>query len=196
MRFRPDTTLEAALSHDRETRRDPAHMSFLPLQYMPIAPSVPNIAFPFWEYPEIPDRDVAGNPRNNWPRVAEKLALIMTACDFTRDAFVRAGVGVPIHVVPVPISGPYFAVPDWQSTGDSCSSVLASCFHRRSAHHRRARLTARARGAYQHGIRPRLPGPVQPFGITRRPQAIRAHWAAASTCTRFRFPTSPATGWS
>ena len=43
-----------------------------------------------------------------------RLDLILTASTFTRDAFIRAGVRTPIHVVPVPIRADYFAIPDWQ----------------------------------------------------------------------------------
>jgi glycosyltransferase involved in cell wall biosynthesis len=107
--------LKAALEAARRDGRACAHLSFLPLQHVTVAPGVPNIAFPFWEYPDIPDRDVAGNPRNNWVRVAEKLDMILTACDFTRSALVRAGVRTPIHVVPVPIVEAYFHVPDWSA---------------------------------------------------------------------------------
>jgi len=74
-----------------------------------------NLVVPGFRSSRIHIVDVAGNPRNNWLRVAKKLALIVTACEFTRDALLRAGMGVPIHVVPVPIGKPYFAVPDWHS---------------------------------------------------------------------------------
>ncbi len=39
--------------------------------------------------------------------------MIITACHFTRDAFLRAGVDCPIGVVPVPIRPDHFEVPDW-----------------------------------------------------------------------------------
>ncbi|HUY35234.1 MAG TPA: hypothetical protein VMV69_20985 [Pirellulales bacterium] len=182
---RAETDLEPALEAARRAGRAPAHLSFLPLQHMPITPLAPNIAFPFWEYPDIPDRDVGGNPRNNWPRVAKKLALILTACEFTRDALQRAGVGTPIHVVPVPIGDSYFRVPDWRA-GDrvviDCPCFLLpqlgagapAASDRRNMVGRAppsvpqlgagappgASLAARARGAYQRRVRPRLPAPV------------------------------------
>ena len=93
---RPDAELEPALDAARASGREAAHLSFLPLQYVRLAPRVPNIAFPFWEYPDIPNCDVAGNPRNNWLRVAEKLALILTACDFTRH-HPRSARGRPVR---------------------------------------------------------------------------------------------------
>ncbi len=40
--------------------------------------------------------------------------LIITHTQFSRAAFVRAGVRTPVHVVPVPIPPPYFQTPDWQ----------------------------------------------------------------------------------
>jgi glycosyltransferase involved in cell wall biosynthesis len=161
---RPDAELEPALDAALARGREPAHLSFLPLQYLRLAPRVPNIAFPFWEYPDIPNCDVAGNPRNNWPRVAEKLALILTACDFTRQALLRGGVRVPIRVVQVPIGEPYFGVADWspgervvldcpcyllpQKGGSSVSAPAG------------ASRADRARWTYQHRVRPRLPRTV------------------------------------
>jgi len=160
---RAETELEPALEAALDDGRAAAHLSFLPLQYMPIATRAPNIAFPFWEYPDIPNYDVAGNPRNNWPQVAKKLALILTACDFTRDSLLRAGIGVPIHVVPVPISEPYFRIPDWHAK----ERVVLDCpcyqFPQEVDPGLRARgasMAARARAAYQRRIRPRLPGRV------------------------------------
>jgi glycosyltransferase involved in cell wall biosynthesis len=90
------------------------HLSFLPLHRMPLASAAPNVAFPFWEFPDIPDQDIEGDPRNNWVRTAGRLDLILTASTFTRDAFVRAGVRTPVRVVPVPVRPEYFAVPPWE----------------------------------------------------------------------------------
>ncbi len=158
-----ETELEPALEAARGEGRAAAHLSFLPLQYVPIATLVPNIAFPFWEYPDIPDYEVAGNPRNNWARVAKELAGILTACEFTRNALLRAGVGVPIHVVPVPISEPYFRVPDWRADERVVLDCPCFLFPQDVAPGERAAgasFTARARRVYQHRVRPRLPGSV------------------------------------
>jgi glycosyltransferase involved in cell wall biosynthesis len=155
-----DTELEPALDAARRGGRAPAHLSFLPLQYIRVAPGVPNIAFPFWEYPDIPNQDVGGNPRNNWPRVAEKLALILTACEFTRDSLSRAGIRVPIRVVQVPVGQPYFDVPDWKAderaTFDFPCYVLPQPVWPSAAPGSMS-LAARGRWAYQHRVRPRLP---------------------------------------
>ena len=40
--------------------------------------------------------------------------LIITHTQFSRAAFLRAGVRTPVHVVPVPIQPDYLAVPDWR----------------------------------------------------------------------------------
>ncbi|HEV3003051.1 MAG TPA: hypothetical protein VGX78_01255 [Pirellulales bacterium] len=164
---RPEAELAPAIAALGRAGRAPAHLSFLPLQYVELAPSVPNVAFPFWEYPDVPNCDVAGNPRNNWPRVAEKLALILTACDFTRDALLRAGVRVPIHVVPVPIAGRYFEIDDWRP--DERVVLECPCYvlpqedaPGTTGQERPAAtgLAARARGAYRRQVRPRMPAPL------------------------------------
>lgn len=90
------------------------HLSFLPLQHLRLLDRAVNIAFPFWEYPDIPATDVAGQTRNNWARTAERLDLILSACEFTRQAFLRAKVSTPIEVVPVPIASTYFTIAPWQ----------------------------------------------------------------------------------
>ena len=158
-----ETELEPAIGAALDDGLAAAHLSFLPLQHVPIANRVPNIAFPFWEYPDIPDYDVAGNPRNDWPRVAKKLNLILTACEFTRGAFLRAGVGVPIHVIPVPVSEAYFRVPDWREEERvvlECPCFLLPQQLDGSERAKRTSTAARARAVYQHRIRPRLPGLV------------------------------------
>lgn len=94
------------------------HLSFLPLQHVRILKDAVNVAFPFWEYPDIPAIDVGGQPRNNWASAAERLDLILTACEFTRQAFRRARVTTPIEVVPVPVASDYFSLPPWQR--DQC----------------------------------------------------------------------------
>lgn len=38
----------------------------------------------------------------------------MTHCHITRNAFLRAGVKPPVHLVPVPIPSEYFQVPPWE----------------------------------------------------------------------------------
>lgn len=90
------------------------HISFLPLQYPRLLDGAVNVAFPFWEYPDIPATDVAGQPRNNWARAAERFDLILTACEFTRQAFRRANVTTPVEVVPVPVARDYFSMAPWQ----------------------------------------------------------------------------------
>lgn len=109
----PESRLDYALRLARESDLAPVHLSFLPLHLMYLTPHAPNVAFPFWEFPDIPDRDFGRNPRNNWARIANRLDLVLTASTFTRDAFQRAGLTTPIRVVPVPVDPRHAAVPDW-----------------------------------------------------------------------------------
>jgi glycosyltransferase involved in cell wall biosynthesis len=111
---RPASRLDFALRQARREGLDPVHLSFLPLHLLYPTAQAPNVAFPFWEFPDIPDTDFGNTPRNNWARIAGRLDLLLTASNFTRDAFVRAGVRTPVHVVPVPVRPDYFAVPAWQ----------------------------------------------------------------------------------
>ncbi|HTU18679.1 MAG TPA: glycosyltransferase [Gemmataceae bacterium] len=110
----PRGVLEHAVAEARRRHCQPIHLSFLPLHLMDVAPNVPNVAVPAWEFPDIPAFDLENDPRQNWARRAEQVDLIITHTQFSRAAFVRAGVRTPVHVVPVPAPADYFQTPDWQ----------------------------------------------------------------------------------
>lgn len=158
-----------AVAEARRAGEAALHLSFLPLQYLQLTEGAVNVAFPFWEYPDIPSYDVAGNPRNNWVRMADCLDLILTACQFTRDSFLRAGVKTPVEVVPVPIADEYFSVPPWEPR----QSVVLECpcyvlpqvvpaprlshVARRAATRASVKLREQCRMVYRRGVRPLLP---------------------------------------
>jgi hypothetical protein len=108
----PPETLDAAVARARDQGRDAIHLSFLPLHLMRRAVGVPNIGVPAWEFPDIPQHDTA-----DWSRVAADLDLIFTHTNYSRDAFLRAGVRTPVQVVPVPVHPDYFEGPDWKPGG-------------------------------------------------------------------------------
>lgn len=91
----------------------PVHLALNPLQDAYLSPALPTILFPFWEFPELPDRDFGHDTRQNWLRIARRADLIVTACRFTADTFRRAGVSRPVAVVPVPLDPLAFELPDW-----------------------------------------------------------------------------------
>jgi glycosyltransferase involved in cell wall biosynthesis len=110
----PPAALEHAIVEARRQQDQPIHLSFLPLHLMNVVPGVPNLAVPAWEFPDIPALDLADDPRQNWARRADEVDAIVTHTQFSRAAFLRAGVRTPVHVVPVPIQPDYFRVADWQ----------------------------------------------------------------------------------
>ena len=109
----PESSLPFAAAKAEADGYQPVHLALHPPQDVYLTPALPNIIFPFWEFPHIPDRDFGHDTRQNWVRVAQRADLIITACHFTREAFERAGVDVPIGVVPVPLRPDQFAVPNW-----------------------------------------------------------------------------------
>ncbi|HEV3339341.1 MAG TPA: glycosyltransferase [Pirellulales bacterium] len=162
--------IREAVAAARRSGQDAVHLGFLPLQYMRIVDDGANVAFPFWEFPDIPDYDVAGDPRNNWVSMAERLDLILTACEFTRESFLRANVQTPVEVIPVPIDEEYFAIPPWQR--DQQAALDCSCYvlpqggrplgevvRQRAV---QASVSARehCRTVYRKGVRPLLPAAV------------------------------------
>jgi glycosyltransferase involved in cell wall biosynthesis len=166
---RPESRLDYAIEYERQQGCEPVHLSFLPLQLSYLSAQVPNIGYPFWEFPDIPRGAPGDNPRHDWVRVAEKLALLLTASEFTRDAFLRAGVRTPVHVVPVPINPAYFRAPPWTSgqryvldcpayifpLPGVTQSAEPSPWRRPAAP---AGIKACAKRIYKDVVRPRLPG--------------------------------------
>lgn len=107
--------LDFAVREARARGFEPIHLSFRPLQDTYLSSLVPNLAFPFWEFPDVPDEDFDDNPRNNWLRIAGRLSGVLCASEFTRDAFLRAGVRTPVSTVPVPIRAEYFDLAAWHA---------------------------------------------------------------------------------
>src|ERR1700687_281288 len=58
---RPESRLDHALMKARQKGLDPVHLSFLPLDRTYLTSKAPNIVFPFWEFPDVPDRAFALN---------------------------------------------------------------------------------------------------------------------------------------
>ena len=166
---RPESRLDFALWKARQQNQRAFHFSFLPLQSTYLSPHAPAIAFPFWEFPDLPNINVDDNPRNNWAHIAARLQLIFTACRFTRDTFVNAGVATPIEVVPVPIRAAYFDTPQWRPGQRVVLETPAYVFPQESPTREqpspwrppsrsRFGLVDGIRHGYRTAIRPRLPG--------------------------------------
>ncbi|MEK6406220.1 MAG: glycosyltransferase [Acidobacteriota bacterium] len=120
---RPESRLDYALWRARQQGLEPVHISFVPLHNLYLTSRARNVAFTSWGLPDIPDQDVANNPRNNWMRIANHVSLMLTASTFARNAFIRAGLKNPVHAVPVPVRPEYFAVSDWAR----CQQVILEC---------------------------------------------------------------------
>jgi len=121
------------------------HLGFVPLDTFQRMPGVPNVAFPFWDFPDVLDE---------WARTAGTLDLLLTSSEFTRDAFVRAGVRTPIRIVRVPARPAWLALPPWQPAQRVV--VDCPCYVVPSAPARPAPLFSRAKAFYQRHVRPRL----------------------------------------
>jgi len=122
---RPESSLPFAAAQAEADGYQPIHLALHPPQDVYLTPALPNVLFPFWEFPDIPNRDFEHDTRQNWTRVCSRADLILTACQFTADAFRRGGVHCPIGVVPVPLKPGHFAVPDWSPAG----SWTLNCRH-------------------------------------------------------------------
>jgi glycosyltransferase involved in cell wall biosynthesis len=109
----PESRLAFAARQAEKAGFRPVHIAINPLQDVYLSPALPNVVFPFWEFPDIPDRDFGFDTRQNWVRICRRAALVLTACRFTASAFEKAGVDVPVGVVPIPVPPGAFDLPDW-----------------------------------------------------------------------------------
>ena len=67
----PESSLPYAAARAEAEGYRPVHLSLHPPQDVYLTPALPNIIFPFWEFPDIPDRDFGHDTRQNWvPRLA------------------------------------------------------------------------------------------------------------------------------
>jgi glycosyltransferase involved in cell wall biosynthesis len=199
---RPESRLDYALWRARREGLRAVHLSFLPLHLAYLTEHAANVAFPFWEFPDLPGGR-GDNPRHNWLRVSQRLDLILTASSFTRAAFVRAGVTTPVHVVPVPIAPDYFAVPPWQPGRRAVVSCPAYTFPAEPARsapeanpwavpdHCALGMKERVRKLYRRFVRPCLPGVVR-TGLTLAVRGVAAARKAHARKVRVDYPARPA----
>jgi glycosyltransferase involved in cell wall biosynthesis len=121
----PESSLAYQASRAWAEGYRPVHLSLNPPQNAYLTPAVPTVMFPFWEFPQIPDRNFGYDTRQNWARMCRHADLVLTACRFTAEAFRGAGIDCPVEVVPVPLAPESFRVPDWDPAG----SWTLSCRH-------------------------------------------------------------------
>lgn len=184
----------------------PLHLCFMPFQHAYLSPSVPNVVVPAWEFPEVPDHEFDGDPRNNWVEQANRCAGVIVGGPWTAWVFRTAGIKCPIHIVPVPTPESNFKIPHWYGTNRitiDCAAI--DCRQpdsqrqtslpresdggafpqgngklstaRRSV---RSRFAAFARAAYKQAVRPLLPTRVGESLSAGIAEAIRAWRPAVS----------------
>jgi hypothetical protein len=107
----PESRLEHKIRSMRQRQLAPISLQFLPFQDIHATRSAPLIVYLFWEFPDVPDRELGDNPKFDWVRLSKYASVIMTASSATAEAFSRAGIRTPVRVVPVPISDELFKMP-------------------------------------------------------------------------------------
>jgi glycosyltransferase involved in cell wall biosynthesis len=198
---RPESRLHYALSRARQQGLEPIHLSFLPLHLTYVGEGVPNIAVPAWEFPDIPNTDFQNNPRNNWLRIANQLSVIVTHCHITRNAFLRAAVKPPVHLVPVPIPSAYFEVPPWERKQRTVLDCPCYVFpHSETSHGDTSPwplppavgmgLKEKGRHIYKNYVKPHLPRTVH-SGLKLAVRTARALRALRVEDGRVPYPVSP-----
>lgn len=198
---RPESSLDHALWRQRRQGRDPLHLSFSPLHATYLTAQAVNVCFPFWEYPDVPDRADGYGLRGNWIHIANHADLLLTACTFTRQAFERAGLRTPAHVVPVPVRPDYFHVPPWQPgqrvrLDGPCyvfpqeQTPAVAVDHWMPQDQRPLSVRESLQALYRGHIRPRLPGRLDAC-LTAVHHAARTFRTACKNEVAIAHPVTP-----
>lgn len=111
----PETQLDAAILAARQRNTTPVHVSILPFQDVCLSKHAPNVVVPAWEFPDVPNYAVNGNPRNNWVDVANRCDLILAAGPFIAAALKKGGVRSPIRIVQTPTPPEYYRTTPWRA---------------------------------------------------------------------------------
>lgn len=109
----PESSLLAAAHRASSEGYRPIHLALNPPQNCYFTPAVPTIMLPFWEFPDVPNRNFGLDTRQNWLRMCRHVDGIVVASQEAATAFRRAGIKQPVSVVPVPLDPSYFEVPPW-----------------------------------------------------------------------------------
>src|SRR5579883_1864299 len=78
----PESRLPFAAARAAADGYRPVHLALNPPQDCYLTPALPNVIFPFWEFPDIPNRDFLYDTRQDWTSVCRSADLIITACQF------------------------------------------------------------------------------------------------------------------
>ena len=70
----PESRLAFAAAKAKAEGFRPIHLAVNPLQDVYLCPDLPNVVFPFWEFPDLPDRDFGTDTRQNWVRVCRPVS--------------------------------------------------------------------------------------------------------------------------
>jgi glycosyltransferase involved in cell wall biosynthesis len=155
---RPESRLDFAVRRAQLQGREAVHLCFRPLPDVYFTRLAPNVVFPFWEFPDLPDREYNDDPRTVWTRAAAHASMILSACRFTADTFARRVPAVPVRVVPVPLPD-HPESPPWSANGATVlgETVFASFGGDDARPARGADKGARGADKGAHGaVRPRV----------------------------------------
>lgn len=111
---RPESRLVPLAERALAAGERPVHLAFAPLHKIYLTPAVPTIAFPFWEFPDLPDRAFGTDSRQDWTRIARYVDGIAASCAMTARSFDGSARG-RVSIVPVPLRDGWFDVEPWHS---------------------------------------------------------------------------------
>lgn len=124
----PEKNLEALARQARQDGCTPIHVCFRALHDAVLCPGALNVAVPAWEFPDLPNCEIGGEPRHNWVWMSNLCDQVIVGGPFTKETFENGGVTTPISVVPVPIPEAYFQIDPWQPDEEWALNCAGYCF--------------------------------------------------------------------
>ena len=112
---RPESQLEFAILKAKSKKKSPLVFGFVPFQDFYPTKAAPSVIYMCWEFPDVPDASLNNNPRFDWLRLSQYVALIIVPTRFVKDVLQAAGVRTPIQVVPVPMPAHLLRLPLWEA---------------------------------------------------------------------------------
>ena len=122
----PESRLAFAATTAEAEGFRPIHLAINPLQDVYLSPVMPNVVFPFWEFPDVPDSRLRlRHPPELGSHVPAGLARAHGLRVHRPRLPPRPGWRSAVAVVPIPVDPEAFALPDW----DPAHSWTFSCRH-------------------------------------------------------------------
>lgn len=113
--LRPESRLVYLAAQAASTGHRPIHINLGLARQAYLTPALPTVLVCPWDYPDVPARNLGGNPKLNLARIARRANLVLTTSERSAAAFRASDVPVPARALPVPAHSAAFDLAGWSS---------------------------------------------------------------------------------